>query len=103
MIKKQALFLIIILSLTVIVAENPLELKIPQGESNFTVLEYFPSMYASELIAANPEIQSISVEEYGQTFGYLNTLGGIGTNFLIEPNKNYEIHSNQSATIKLKN
>ena len=100
--KKQTLLLILILSLTTIIAENPLELEAPQGKFNFTILEYFPSIYASELIQTNPEIQSISIKEYGQTFGYLNTLGGIGTNFLIEPNKNYEIYTNQSITINLK-
>jgi len=101
--KKQILLLITILTLTTIIAENPLELEIPKGESNFTITEYFPSTYASELIKNNPEIQSITISEYGQTFGYLNTLGGIGTNFLIEPSKNYEIHTNQTITIQLKN
>lgn len=100
--KKQTLFLIVILSLTATIAENPLEVEIPQGESNFTILEYFPSIYVSELIKTNPEIQSVSIQEYGQTFGYLNTLGGIGTNFLIEPNKNYEIHSESAIIIQLK-
>ena len=101
--KKQILLFITILCLTTIIAENPLELNIPQGESNFTVLEYFPPIYASELILTNPQIQSITINEYGQTFGYLNTFGGIGANFLIEPNKNYEIYTNQTITIQLKN
>jgi hypothetical protein len=100
--KKQTLLIVLILSLTTIIAENPLELEISQGISNFTILEYFSPIYASELIQSNPEIQSISINDYGQTFGYLNTLGGIGTNFLIEPNRNYEIYTNQSTKIKLK-
>jgi len=100
--KKQILLLITLFCLTTIIAENPLEIKIQNGESNFTVQEYFPSFYANQLIKQNPQIQSISITEYGQTFGYLNTLGGIGTNFLIEPNKNYEIHTNESITIQLK-
>jgi hypothetical protein len=100
--KKQILLLLTILCLVTTIAENPLELTIPEGKSNFTVEEYFPAVYASELIKTNPEIQSITVLEYGQTFGYLNTLGGIGTNFLIEPSRNYEIYANQSGIIKLK-
>lgn len=100
--KKQILFLLAIFCLTTIIAENPLELEIQDGSSNFTVQEYFPSIYASELIKSNPEIKSISTTEYGQAFGYLNTLGGIGTNFLVEPSKNYEIYTNQSITINLK-
>ena len=100
--KKQILLLIIILSLTSIIAENPLSVEIPMGKSNLTVLEYFPSTYVSELIDKNPEIQSISISEYGQTFGYVNILGGVGTNFLVEPNREYEIYTNQSTTINLK-
>jgi len=100
--KKQTLFLVLVLSLTTIIAENPLEVQIPEGEYNLTISEYFPSIYASELIKENPEIKSIPIQEYGQTFGYLNILGGIGTNFLIEPNRNYEIYTNQTALIKLK-
>jgi hypothetical protein len=91
-----------ILSATSIIAENPLQIEVPKGEYNLTVIEYFPSIYVSELINNNPEIQSVSISEYGQTFGYLNTLGGIGTNFLIEPNRKYEIHTNQTITISLK-
>jgi hypothetical protein len=100
--KKQFLLLILVLSLTTIIAENPLEVQVPQGESNFTIQEYFPAVHVSELIKTNPQIQSVSIKEYGRTFGYLNTFGGIGTNFLIEPNKNYEIHTNQTITINLK-
>ncbi len=100
--KKQILLLTLILTLTTIIAENPLSIEIPQGQSNFIVTEYFPSIYVSEFVQENPQIQSISISQYGQTFGYLNTLGGIGTNFLIEPTKNYEIYTNQTITIQLK-
>ncbi len=100
--KKQALLLITILCMTTIIAENPLNLNLPTGKSNFTIEEYFPAVYASNIIKENPGIQSISIKEYGQTFGYLNTLGGIGTNFLIEPGRNYEITTNQTITINLK-
>jgi len=100
--KLQIILLLTILCLVTTIAENPLELEVPAGESNFTIEEYFPPIYASQLIKTNPEIQSISTNKYGQTFGYLNALGGIGTNFLIESNNNYEIHTNSSTTIKLK-
>jgi len=100
--KKQLLLLLAIFCLTTIIAENPLELEISVGESNFTVEEYFPSIYASELIEKNPQIKSLTLKEYGQTFGYLNALGGIGTNFLVEPNKNYEIYTNKTIIIRLR-
>ena len=100
--KRQLMLLMFIFSLTTIIAENPLSLEIQEGKFNLTINEYFPSIYVSQLIENNPEIQSISIQEYGRTFGYINTLGGIGTNFLIEPNRNYEIYTNQTITIHLK-
>ena len=100
--KKQIIIFAALLCLTATIADNPLSLEIPQGKSNFTIQEYFPSIYVSELVRQNPEIQSITIHEYGQTFGYLNTLGGIGTNFLVEPNRNYEIHANETISITIK-
>lgn len=100
--KKQIIALIAIFAISTIIAENPLGVTLPEGKSNMTVSEDFPSIYASDLIEQNPQIQSITMQEYGQTFGYLNTLGGIGTNFLIQPSRNYEIYVNESITIELK-
>lgn len=101
--KKQILLLALILSTATTIAENPLSLEIPVGESNFTISEYFSPIYVSQLIEENPKIQSVTVKKFGQEFGYLNTLGGIGTNFLIEPEKSYEIYTNETITIILKN
>lgn len=95
-------FLLVMLSMTTIIAENPLSISLIEGRNNFTVQDYFPSVYASELIVKYPQIQSISISEYGNTFGYINTLGGIGTNILIESNKDYEIYVNESIIIYLK-
>ena len=95
--------LIFILSVTTIIADNPVNISMIAGRNNFTVQEHFPSIYVSEIMREYPEIQSVSISEYGTTFGYINTLGGIGTNFLIEPDKYYEIYVNQSITIYLKN
>ncbi len=99
---KTMFFLVIILSLTTIIAENPLSIEIFEGESNFTIEEYFPSIYASQLIEKYPSIQSISTEEYGQTFGYINLFGGVGTNFQIDPAKTYKIFTSENITVVLK-
>ena len=91
-----------ILSLTTIIAENSIIVEIPEGKSNFTIEEYFPSIYASQLLEDYPSIQSISTDEYGQTFGYIKLFGGVGTNLLIEPTKTYEIFTSENITVTLK-
>ncbi|MCK4997503.1 hypothetical protein KAS08_04310 [Candidatus Pacearchaeota archaeon] len=101
--KIQLIFIILALSMTSIIADNPLSISLIEGKNNFTISEYFPSIYASELMEKYPQVQSVSVVEYGSTFGYINALGGIGTNILIESNKDYEIYTNQSIIIYLKN
>lgn len=101
--KKILFLLMIVISLTTTLAENPLNIKINEGRNNFTIEEYFPPVYASQLIADYPGIQSVSVKEYGQSLGYINLFGGIGTNFLIESGKNYEIYTSKNITLSLKN
>jgi hypothetical protein len=100
--KRQLLIMALALSLTTIIADNPISIEsLANEKTNLTVNDYFPSIYASELIEKYPQIQSISIERYGQTYGYLNILGGIGTNLLIEPYETYEIQSNETITIEL--
>ena len=94
---------ILILSMTSIIAENPLSINLIEGKNNFTINEYFPSIYASQLIEEHHQIQSISISEYSSTFGYVNILGGVGTNILIESNREYEVYVSENITIELIN
>ena len=99
--KKIIICLMMILSLTIIVAENPVELTLTEGKNVMVINDYFQSMYASELMSLHPQIESISIEKYGNTYGYINTLGGVGTNMLIESSNEYEIYSKENITIRL--
>jgi hypothetical protein len=100
--KTKLFAILLVLSMATIIAENPLSVSLNLGRNNFTIQEDFPIIYASQLIEEHPQIQSITTYQYGQTFGYVNVLGGIGTNFQIEPTKDYEIHTNSSITIYLR-
>ena len=91
-----------IVSLTVIIAENPLSVIVTVDNQTFFVEEYFPSIPVKDLVAKYPQIQLVSVYEYGQTFGYVNAFGGIGTNFLVESNKQYEIFVSENVSLVLK-
>lgn len=99
--KKSLIIIIIVLSLTTIIADNPVELHLEKGKNIIIIDEYFKTLYASELIILYPQIESISMKKYGNTFGYVNTLGGIGTNILIESSTEYEIYSKENITIKI--
>jgi len=101
--KAKLFTILLILSTATIIAENPLSVSLNSGRNNLTVQEGFPMISASQLIEEYPQIQSITTYQYGQTFGYINTLGGIGTNFQIESDKDYEIYTNSSITIYLRN
>ena len=94
--------ILLILSATTIIAENPLSVSLNPGRNNLTIQENFPIIYANQLVEEHPQIQSITTYQYGQTFGYINVLGGVGTNFQIEPNKDYDIHTYSSITIYLR-
>lgn len=99
---KAIFTLIILLSLTTIIAENPLSVDLVAGQNNLTVEEYFQPIYASELMEKHPTITAISTVEYGKSFGYISWMGGIGTNLIIESGKTYEIHTEENITIILK-
>jgi len=100
--KKKITLLILIICITTTIADNPLTIALKEGKNNFTILQEFPSIYASDLIKENPSIQSITIYQYGQTFAYINIMGGIGTNFLIEENIDYEVYTNSSTIMYLK-
>jgi len=99
--KKKLILLMALLTLTTTIAEDPMTLTLKQGENIIQVNEYFTSYPVSYLINQYPSIQSVSMQEYGQTFGYINAFGGIGIDFLIQPGKEYEIYVGEDTSINL--
>jgi hypothetical protein len=100
--KNKTIFLMLMICTATIIADNPLAITLKEGKNNFTILQEFPARYASDIIEENSNIQSITMYQYEQTFAYINIMGGIGTNFPIENNINYEIYTNASTIIYLK-
>lgn len=95
-------FLTITLSLTTIIADNPLSITLEEGKNNFTINESFPSISIKELAIKHPEIKQASLTEYGTTYGFVNSMGGIGTPFIVETGRTYEIFVNETVIIYLK-
>lgn len=100
--KLKILFVLLLLSTTGL-AESPLVIKLFPGENLFYVEDYFQITSASEMIKNYPEIEAITLERYGEQLGYINVFGGIGTDFLIVSNLQYEIYSNSEIEIYLAN
>ena len=98
--KTQIIALALILSMTVIIADNPTYLQIEEGVNKITINESFNSVYASELINKYPQIESISMNKYGMSYGYIKIMGGLGTNIIIEQGQEYEIYSTENLTIE---
>jgi len=61
------------------------------------------SILASDLIKKNPQIQVISYfdEVKNKSVGYVNIFGGIGTDFLIDQEKIYQIFVDTETIIKI--
>ena len=100
--KKGLFAFLIILSLATIIADNPVTLELKSGKNNFTIEEHFPAIQVSNLISKYPQIRSASLTEYGTIYGYANVANGIGTNFIIEPGRTYEIYLSEDINISLK-
>jgi hypothetical protein len=94
---------IIVLSSAITLAELSGEgIKLNIGENQINFSFDFSPFYTQDLVKAYPEISVITHNENGVEEGYVNIFGGIGKNFLIESNKNYEIIVQKEVTIILK-
>jgi hypothetical protein len=98
-----SIIVLVIFSTAIALAElsdERIELKIGENLVNFS-FEFSP-FYSHDLVKAYPDISVISHNKDGVVEGYVNVFGGIGKNFLIEANKDYEIITKKEVTIILK-
>jgi len=98
----KIIIVILIISMTTTIADMPLEVSLNVGKNILNTTEYFPPIYASEFLKEHAEIQSISFNEYGNSYGYVRAFGGIGTNILIESGRIYEIQATEPINISLR-
>lgn len=88
--------------LVVVIAQSPPTINLDKGKNNFSVDSFFYPIYVSTLVSKHPEIESVTLLDYGRSFGYVNVFGGIGTNFIIEQGKTYEIYTSKPMNITLR-
>ena len=87
----------------IIIAEDFRDgIKLYEGKNLVNISFDFNPLYVTDLIKIYPEIQTVTYNDSKQEFGYVNVFGGIGDNFVIYPNKTYEITTKQEITLNLK-
>jgi hypothetical protein len=97
------IIIVIIFSNTIILAEMSEEgIKLTVGKNLINLSFEFSPINVQDLIRNYPEISTITSNESGIIEGYVNVFGGIGKNFLIESNKEYEIITKKEEIITLK-
>jgi len=85
-----AAFVIFVLFSIVLISSQGIFSKELEKGKNVVMINLSRPIYAETLINLNPDIEAISYSENNRTIGYVNVLGGIGQNFIVE-NREYEI------------
>jgi hypothetical protein len=103
MIGRGILCLCLLLSLVApVLSEGTVGAELVVGKNNVSVSEFFYPVYVGDLVANNPQIQSVTLVEGGVRLAYVNVFGGIGQNFLFESGKLYEVHVSSAGNITIR-
>lgn len=95
----SAFVIFVLFSIMLISSQDIFSKELKQGK-NFVVINLSEPIYVETLVNINPDIEAVSYFENNQTIGYVNVLGGIGENFVIE-NKEYEIIVSKDVNLVL--
>jgi hypothetical protein len=97
-------FLVIVLGISgIIIAEEFKEgIKLHEGKNTVNISFEFNPIYASDLALIYPEIATITYNDSQKDIGYVNVFGGIGDNFVIYPDRIYEITVKKEVNLNLK-
>jgi hypothetical protein len=91
--KKEMLFfaiLILIFYVSLVETNQQDYLSLKKGK-NYVAFNNTQDFYVNHLVDFNPEIEVVSYKEDNYSKGYVNSLGGLGENFLIKKDIEYEI------------
>lgn len=82
--------LVVIISFMFVNSADINSIKLYKGKNNI-LFNLSSDFYVKDLVRLNPKIETISYKYENETFGYVNVFSGIGENFKIISNKDYEI------------
>lgn len=92
---------ILILYLALIHSISGKSIDLDSGK-NYVVFNNSEAFYVEDLIRLNPDIEVVTYYlSENESVGYVNFLGGIGENFVINPETKYEIIVNKNITLAL--
>jgi len=96
------IFLVSLIALAVVPAQDPTKITLVPGKNKITIENYIYPIYVSTLVNDYPQIESVTLERYGKSYGYVSAFGGLGTNFIVEYGSTYEIVTSEELTISLR-
>ena len=70
------------------------------GKNNVTTSEAFRPIYVQDFMRQYPDIEVISYKDGEDTKGFVNVFGGIGENFIMRENRQYEFIVTQNITME---
>jgi hypothetical protein len=77
-------------------------IKLSEGGNTINFSSDFTPIYVEDLIKFYPEITAVTYNGSQGEIGYVNVFGGVGENFIIAPNKFYEIITKQEVILDLR-
>jgi hypothetical protein len=77
---------------------DSIDLITGKNQVRFNLTEPF---YVKDLVKWNPTISVVSYIEENKTVGYVNLFNGIGDNFVIDNDKDYEVILNKNISLVL--
>jgi hypothetical protein len=100
--KRTSIFILIVLvmvlSLVSVFSETPLPLSLNKGK-NYLRFNATKPFYVETFVKLNPSVEAISYKEDNRTVGYVNIYGGVGKNFVIRSDIEYEVVSRANSTL----
>lgn len=76
------------------------QLELEKGK-NTVVFNNTEKFYVKTLFDSNENIEVVSYNFENKSIGYIRAFGGIGKNFIVESNKEYEVIVSENTTIAL--
>jgi len=85
-------------------SQNVKEFELEKGK-NTLIFNNTEEFYVKSLFDLNEDIEVVSYNvvnrDVNKSIGYIKAFGGVGKNFIVEPNKEYEVIVSENTTVTL--
>jgi len=92
--------LVLTISLIRVTSEDVNSIELYKGK-NLVKLNHTNPFYVKSLIELNRDIEAVSYLENNRTIGYVDIFGGVGENFIIQEDIEYEIIASRDTNLIL--